>query len=229
MSAILEAESISKRYPTRSGELSIIEDVSLALDAGDSAAIMGPSGAGKSTLLNIIAGLEPPSGGTIRLGGVDPFSLSERELARFRNHSVGFIFQEHHLLPQCSVLENVLVPTLADADGPDRMDRALQLLDRVGLADRLEHRPAELSGGERQRVAIARALINEPLLLVADEPTGNLDGRTAGAIADLLLEVHRDRVGGAEGVLVVVTHSEALAGRFDRRWQLADGTLTHKE
>jgi len=225
VSAILQAESISKRYPTHSGELSILEDVSLALEAGDSAAIMGPSGAGKSTLLNIIAGLEPPSGGTIRLGGVDPFSLSERELARFRNHSVGFIFQEHHLLPQCSVLENVLVPTLADADGPDRMDRARRLLDRVGLADRLEHRPAELSGGERQRVAIARALINEPLLLVADEPTGNLDGRTAGAIADLLLEVHRDRVGGAEGVLVVVTHSEALAGRFDRRWRLADGTL----
>ena len=221
--ATLLAESICKSFPTRTRELVILRDISLTLHAGESAAIMGPSGSGKSTLLNIFGTLEPPTSGRVTLNGTNPFDLPERELARFRNRRVGFIFQEHHLLPQCSVLENVLLPTLAqkhEAEG-DGLDRARTLLDRVGLSDRLDHRPAELSGGERQRVAIARALINRPSLLLADEPTGNLDRSAAGAVADLLVEVHREE--GA--ILIVVTHSERLAERFARRWELNDGRL----
>jgi lipoprotein-releasing system ATP-binding protein len=217
----LRAEAIGKRYPTRSGDLVILRDISLTLGAGESAAIMGPSGSGKSTLLNILGTLEPPSSGRVAFDGCDPFTLSERELARFRNRRVGFIFQEHHLLPQCSVLENVLLPTLAERGDQDALPRARQLLDRVGLSQRLDHRPAELSGGERQRVAIARALINRPLLVLADEPTGNLDRASAESVGSLLLEVHREE--GA--VLVVVTHSEKLAERLGRRWELMDATL----
>ncbi len=221
MSATLTCESVQKSFPTRSGELQVLSAVDLTLSAGESVAIMGPSGSGKSTLLNIIGTLEAPTSGRVLIEGRDPFDLSESDLARFRNERIGFIFQEHHLLPQCSVLENVLIPTLARSDGSDGLERARQLLDRVGLSDRLDHRPAELSGGERQRVAIARSLINRPALLLADEATGNLDGKTADAIADLLVEVFRD-----EGVaLVVVTHSEKLAARFDRRVELSEGAL----
>jgi lipoprotein-releasing system ATP-binding protein len=182
---------------------------------------MGPSGSGKSTLLNMLGTLEPPSSGKVSIGGTDPFALGERDLARFRNHNIGFIFQEHHLLPQCSVLENVLLPTLADRNNRDRLQRAKELLDRVSLSNRLEHRPAELSGGERQRVAIARALINGPSLLLADEPTGNLDRKTAEGVADLMSEVHREE----NVILLVVTHSQQLAERFDKRWELVDGVL----
>lgn len=221
MSATLQAEGIAKRFPTRSGELIVLRDVALALSAGESVAIMGPSGSGKSTLLNVLGTLEAPSAGRVTIGGTNPFELSERDLARFRNQRIGFIFQEHHLLPQCSVLENVLIPTLAHAGGSDGLERGRTLLDRVGLSARLDHRPAELSGGERQRVAIARSLINRPLLLLADEATGNLDAQTADRVADLLVEVHRDE----QVALVVVTHSEKLADRFDRRVELSDGTL----
>jgi len=218
---MLEATRLCKSYPTRSGELAVVRDVSLALRRGDSAVIMGPSGSGKSTLLNMIGTLEPPTSGSVSIDGTDPFTLGERELARFRNRHLGFVFQEHHLLPQCSVIENVLLPTLAHRDNPDRLDRARALLNRVGLSDRLEHRPPELSGGERQRVAIARALINEPSVLLADEPTGNLDRKTAETVADLMAEVHRE-----EGVvLLVVTHSQQLAERFEKRWELVDGLL----
>ena len=218
----LEAKSLGKEYPTRSGPLVVLRDVSLALATGESAVIMGPSGSGKSTLLNIVGTLEPPTRGHLTLAGCDPFSLPESELAAFRNRQVGFIFQDHHLLPQCSVLENVLVPTLAARGGDDVADRARGLLERVGLGDRLEHRPAELSGGERQRVAVARALINRPMLLLADEPTGNLDRKTAEAVAGLLLELHRSE----NTILVVVTHSPGLAEHFARRYELVDGVLS---
>jgi lipoprotein-releasing system ATP-binding protein len=218
---MLNADSIHKRYPTRAGELSVLRDVSLELRTGESAVIVGPSGSGKSTLLNILGTLEPPTEGRVGLNGCDPFSLSPTELARFRNRHVGFVFQEHHLLPQCSVFENTLLPTLVEKRGDDVVGRARELLERVGLAERLDHRPAELSGGERQRVAIARALINRPKLLLADEPTGNLDRKTATRVGDLLVELHHD----LDLVLLIVTHSETLAQRVDRKYELADGTL----
>ncbi len=218
---MLKAESIQKRYPTRGDELTVLRDVSLALDVGESAVILGPSGSGKTTLLNILGTLEPPTEGRVVLDGCDPYLLSPRQLARFRNRRVGFIFQDHHLLPQSSVLENVLLPTLTEARDEDMAVRARELLERVGLGQRLEHRPAELSGGERQRVAIARALINRPKLVLADEPTGNLDRKTAERVGELLAELHRDR----DLVLLVVTHSETLAQRFARKYELVDGTL----
>jgi len=219
----LHADSICKSFLARGRELVILRDVNLTLSAGESAAIMGPSGSGKSTLLNILGTLEPPSSGRVTLDGANPFELPESDLARFRNRRVGFIFQEHHLLPQCTVLENVLLPTLTEkheTEGDD-LDRARRLLDRVGLSDRLDHRPGELSGGERQRVAIARALVNRPSLLLADEPTGNLDRSTAATVATLLSEVHREE----DAILIVVTHSEPLAEKFGRRWELNDGQL----
>lgn len=220
----LKVEALRKSFPTRSGELEILRDLSLTLEAGEAVSIMGPSGSGKSTLLNILGTLEPPTSGSVTIAGENPFALGESALARFRNRRVGFVFQEHHLLPQCSALENVLLPTLADTGGSDRLDRAKMLLDRVGLSARLEHRPAELSGGERQRVAIARALINEPALVLADEPTGNLDRTSAGGVADLLGELPR-----RDGVtLIVVTHSSDLADRFARRLELDDGSLTDR-
>ena len=221
MAISLHAESIDKSFPTRTGNLVVLRGVSLTLSTGESAVIMGPSGSGKSTLLNILGTLEPPSGGRVTIEGCDPYNLSERELAEFRNQRVGFIFQDQHLLGQCCVLENVLLPTLAKSGGQDATQRARDLLDRVGLSDRLDHRPAELSGGERQRVAIARALINRPALVLADEPTGNLDQKTANRIAALLSEIHRDE----DVTLVVVTHSPDLANRFEHRFDVVDETL----
>ena len=200
----------------------MLREVSLTLAAGESIAIMGPSGSGKSTLLNILGTLETPDEGRVTLDDCDPFGLSQRELARFRNRRIGFVFQDHHLLPQCSVVENVLLPTLADRQGPSELDRARELLDRVGLSDRLEHHPAELSGGEKQRVAIARALIRRPSLVLADEPTGNLDRSAADKVAELLSELPRQD----ESALIVVTHSERLAGRFSRVFDLTDAALT---
>jgi len=220
----LIARNIEKRFHSGAGELTILDGASLELTSGESLAIMGPSGSGKSTLLNIIGTLETPTGGEVVIDGCDPFALSETDLARFRNQTIGFVFQEHHLLPQCSVLENVLLPTLADPDSPDAEQRARELLDRVGLADRLDHRPAQLSGGERQRVAIARALINNPSVLLADEPTGNLDVKTAETIADLLTEIHH----GENTILIVVTHSQKLANRYDRCVELVAGKLESK-
>jgi lipoprotein-releasing system ATP-binding protein len=221
--AVLRAEKVSKRYPTRDGELTVLRGIDFAATGGESVAIMGPSGSGKSTLLNILGTLENPSDGAVTLNGDNPFALGEVELAAFRNRRIGFIFQEHHLLPQCTALENVLVPALAP---PQRaaapLDRARSLLARVGLSARSGHRPAELSGGERQRVAIARALIHDPLVLLADEPTGNLDRRTAEEVADLLLSLHAER----GNILVTVTHSADLARRFCRRLEMNDGYLT---
>src|SRR5262245_61548852 len=174
----LVVRHLGKDYPTRTGPLSVLRDVDLDLGRGDALAVMGPSGSGKSTLLHILGTLDTPTRGTVRLDGQDPFALPERALADFRNRHVGFVFQDHHLLPQCSVLENVLIPTLVGRHDGEAPARARRLLERVGLGDRLEHRPAELSGGERQRVAVARALIHKPALLLADEPTGNLDRHT---------------------------------------------------
>src|SRR5687768_41145 len=183
---MLQVQNISKSYTTPRGELPILANVSLTLARGQAAAIMGPSGSGKSTLLYILGALDPPSSGTVTLEGTDPYTLNERDQAAFRNQHIGFVFQDHSLLPQCSVLENVLTPTLV-APAADRTTgrdeaHARDLLQQVGLGDRLEHRPGELSGGEKQRAAIARALIRDPLLLLCDEPTGNLDAASADVV-----------------------------------------------
>mgnify|MGYP005837714389 FL=1 len=213
----LSVENLGKEYPTRSGPLPVLRDISFTLQPGEALAIMGPSGSGKSTLLHILGTLDTPTTGRVTLEGVDPFRLRERELAAFRNRRIGFVFQDHHLLPQCNVLENVLIPTLVSGRPAAEMERrARQLLERVGLSQRLEHRPAELSGGERQRVALARALILQPLLVLADEPTGNLDADSAALVADLLEELHRQE----RNILIVVTHSVELARRFPRRADL---------
>jgi lipoprotein-releasing system ATP-binding protein len=218
---LLRAESIQKTYPTRSGDLIVLQDVDLALEPGQSAVVMGPSGSGKSTLLNILGTLDPPTQGTVSIDGENPYTLNGDRLAGFRNRRIGFVFQEHHLLPQCNVLDNVVLPTLAHGGSDDAVARACDLLERVGLQDRRDHLPSELSGGERQRVALARALINRPRLVLADEPTGNLDRRTADRIGELLSQLHQDE----KAVLVVVTHSEALADRFQFRYELEDGRL----
>ena len=214
---------LCKEYVTAAGSLTVLKRVNLALHGGDALAVTGPSGSGKSSLLFVLGGLERPTQGSVRLRGHDVFAANETELAAWRHQSVGFVFQEHHLLPQCTVLENVLIPRLA---GPgttvEDVTRATKLLERVGLQQRIEHRPAQLSGGERQRVAVCRALINRPALLLADEPTGNLDRENADSIGSLLLELSRD-VGS---VLICVTHSADLAARFPRRAELRDGVLT---
>ena len=217
----LQARDLTRDYPTRAEPLRILRGVSLTLARGDALAVTGPSGTGKSTLLHIFGALDWPTGGEVLINGRNPFALPEPELAAFRNREIGFVFQEHYLLPQCSVLENVLVPTIVAADASGVAERARMLLDRVGLAKRLDHRPAELSGGERQRVAIARALINRPTLLLCDEPTGNLDRVTARAVADVILEMAR----AENATLVVVTHSTELAARLPRRMELVEGKL----
>ena len=222
VAAELVVENVAKEYPTPAEPLRILAGVSLSLRRGENVAILGPSGSGKSTLLSILGTLEPPSSGSVRLAGKDPFAFNEADLAAFRRDNIGFVFQEHHLLPQCTVLENVLVPFLADGSASEEdQRRATDLLNRVGLAERLTHRPAELSGGERQRVAIARALVREPLLLLADEPTGNLDRTTAHSIANLLLELQAER----NAILVVVTHSEAMAASLQHRMEIDSGKL----
>lgn len=218
---MLEVSQLSKAYPTPRGPLTVLSGISLSLQRGDAVAIMGPSGSGKSTLLYILGALEEPSAGTVTLDGRNPFQLAERELAAFRNQAIGFVFQDHCLLPQCSVLENVLVPTLVTKNDFGYPERARELLKQVGLSDRLDHRPSELSGGEKQRVALARSLIRKPLLLLCDEPTGNLDEASADAVASLLLEVHRREA----TMLVVVTHSAALASRFQVRYELRHANL----
>ena len=218
---MLKVENVSKEYPTPREPLKIISNISLALSRGDAVSIMGPSGSGKSTLLYIMGALEPPSSGTVTLDGRNPFQLKEKELAAFRNQEIGFIFQDHCLLPQCSVLENVLTPTIVSAEAGDSAERARQLLKQVGLGDRLDHRPAKLSGGEKQRVSLARALITKPKLLLCDEPTGNLDHKAADVVASLLLELHQQQ----ETILVVVTHSAELAARFPLRYELTDHEL----
>ncbi len=224
MPDLLEAKNISKSYSTPRGPLPILSGVSLTLDAGDAISIIGPSGTGKSTLLYILGALEPPSSGEVTLDGRNPFTLSEKDVSEFRNRQVGFVFQDHCLLPQCTVLENVLLPTMVANDKSDVQQHARQLLDQVGLSHRLDHRPSELSGGEKQRVAIARAMIHSPKLLLCDEPTGNLDRHTAAQVADVLVEINR----ASKNILIVVTHSAELAGRFPKVLELVEGQLVSK-
>ncbi len=220
---MLEARNLSKEYPTPAGPVRILSEIDLSLNAGDSVSIVGPSGSGKSTLLYILGALEPPTSGTVLLSGRNPFELDDENLAALRNGQVGFVFQDHHLLPQCTVLENVLIPTLVVADPDGKAERrALELLDRVGLGHRIHHCPHELSGGEKQRVALARALVRKPQLVLCDEPTGNLDHDTTEAVASLLLELHRCE----QTILIVVTHNLDLASRFTLKYRLSD---THLE
>jgi lipoprotein-releasing system ATP-binding protein len=218
---MLRVDRLTKEYPTPRGPLTVLSDVSFSLAPGDAAAVMGPSGSGKSSLLYVLGALEPPSSGTMTLDGQDPCALAPAALAAFRNTAIGFVFQDHCLLPQCTVLENVLIPTLvARSDGDDTV-RARLLIDQVGLGDRIDHRPGELSGGERQRVAIARALIRRPRLLLCDEPTGNLDRAAADNVASLLVDLHQRQ----QSILIVVTHSVQLASRFPIRFELIDRQL----
>jgi len=221
---LLEVINLSKDYSTPRGPLPVLTAVSLKLSRGEAAAIMGPSGSGKSTLLHILGALDQPSSGSVTLDGNNPFELDEKALARFRNQKIGFVFQDHCLLPQCSVLENVLVPTLVSQSANRHTERARKLIDQVGLSERIEHRPAELSGGEKQRVALARALINEPLLLLCDEPTGNLDRKAAEVVASLLLELHARQ----NTILVVVTHSIELASRLPISFELVENELVRR-
>ena len=223
---MLEVEDITKEYPTPKQPLVVLAGISFELQPGESLAILGPSGSGKSTLLAILGALDQPTSGRVKLGPVNPFELDVEGLAEYRRQRVGFVFQDHHLLPQLSVLENVLTPLLADGrPTSDDQKLAEQLLDRVGLAERLTHRPAELSGGERQRVAIARAMIRSPELLLADEPTGNLDADTAEKVLDTLLELQQEQ----NSLLVAVTHSEALAGRLQQQKLIREGRLVSRD
>lgn len=222
---MLKVSDVGKSYATPRGPLTVLTSVSFTLSPGDAAAITGPSGSGKSSLLYMLGALEPPSEGAITLSGRNPFTLSPAEVADFRNTEIGFVFQDHCLLPQCSVLENVLVPTLVARKGGhnsgDDAQRAMACLDQVGLRERLDHRPGELSGGEKQRVAIARALVRQPKLVLCDEPTGNLDQASASTVASLLLDLHARQ----RNILIVVTHSERLAAQFPIRFEIADGRL----
>ncbi|MEO1992911.1 MAG: ABC transporter ATP-binding protein [Pirellulales bacterium] len=220
---MLIASNLTKAFQTPQGSLAILNNVSLSLSRGEAAAIMGPSGSGKSTLLYILGALDPPSSGTVTLDNQNLYELNEKDASAFRNQQVGFVFQDHSLLPQCSVLENVLTPTLIGHEKSpiEYQTRARELLDKVDLGHRLDHRPSQLSGGEKQRVAIARALVCQPTLLLCDEPTGNLDQRNAESVAELLLSLHRSE----RTVLVVVTHSTDLANRFSQRLSLVDGRL----
>ncbi len=220
----LVVNDVTKTYPTRAESLEVLRGVTFSLAPGENLAIVGASGSGKSTLLSILGALETPTSGTVRLRGDDPFAFqsADARLAHFRNRQIGFVFQDHHLLPQCSVLENVLLPTIADEmRAKDIEGHARALIERVGLENRIHHRPGELSGGERQRAAIARALINSPTLVLADEPTGNLDRTTAAEIGRLLLETQAER----RTMLIVVTHSPDLAGLMTRRLALDQGKL----
>lgn len=216
----LQLKAVYKSYGTETRPVEVLKGVDFEMSAGQALVITGPSGCGKSTLLHLIGTLDTPTSGKIEINGQDPNSFSEPDLAKFRNAKIGFVFQDHYLLPQYTVLENVLIPTVAFKNGQaDSESRASTLLEKVGLSDRIDHLPAELSGGERQRVAIARALINQPNILLCDEPTGNLDRKTAHSVADLFFELHKDE----KNILIVVTHSLDLANRFERRFELQEG------
>ncbi|MFK8112112.1 MAG: ABC transporter ATP-binding protein [Rubripirellula sp.] len=218
----LVVRGLAKSFPTAGEPLVVLKDVSLELATSDSVAIVGPSGSGKSTLLQILGTLDQPDAGEVLIDDLNPFSLKEKALAKFRNEKVGFIFQDHHLLPQLTVIENVLVPTLATGKpSDDDLSHAEGLLESVGLADRLGHLPGELSGGERERVAIARALLMRPALILADEPTGNLDRKTADTITELLLNLQRS----SGAILIAVTHSVTLAEAMGQQKELLDGRL----
>jgi len=218
----LEAIDIRKVYPTASEDIVVLDGVSFSMNAGENLAIIGPSGSGKSTLLQILGTLDAPTSGIVRIGGQDPYQLNENQQARFRNERIGFIFQDHHLLPQWNVLENTLLPALATGKPtPEIRQRAISLLERVGLKHRLSHLPSQLSGGERERVAVARALVLRPTVILADEPTGNLDHESAENVSRLLLEVPQEE----NTVLIVVTHSSSLAAQMQKRFELRNRKL----
>ncbi len=219
----LVVHNLQKEYPTPAAPLVVLRGVSFSLAGGDTLAIVGPSGSGKSTLLNILGTLDRPTAGSISLNGIDPFSYSPAKLARFRSERVGFVFQDHHLLPQCTAIENVLIASMAAGRvTEEHAKRAAELLRRVGLEGRTTHLPGELSGGERQRVAVARALMNQPKMLLADEPTGNLDARTGLEVGNLLKELSAQ----SSAILIVVTHSPTLAAMFAKQMGMQDGVLT---
>jgi lipoprotein-releasing system ATP-binding protein len=220
--SVLEVDQVTKAYSSPTGPVRVLESIDLRLAPGERATVMGPSGSGKSTLLSILGALDEPTSGRVRLDGVDPFAGTSAERAAFRNRRIGFVFQEHHLLDGCTALDNVVLPALASGSVTGAIEeRGRALLTRVGLAARTGHFPGELSGGERQRVAVARALLLEPRLLLADEPTGQLDAHAAEAIADLLVELAAE----VHGMLVVVTHAEAIAARVGGIRRLVDGRL----
>jgi lipoprotein-releasing system ATP-binding protein len=214
---LLEVKNLTKEYPMPGKRLVVLSDIDFTLNDAESASIVGPSGSGKSTFLYILGALEPPSSGWVTLDGRNPYGMNEKEVAAFRNQEIGFVFQDHHLLPQCSVLENVLIPTLVAPPDNSLTKRAEDLLEQVGLTERIHHRPHELSGGEKQRVALARALILKPRLVLCDEPTGNLDHESAETVILLLLDLHRSR----GNMLIVVTHNLEIAERFDRKFKLS--------
>jgi lipoprotein-releasing system ATP-binding protein len=218
----LVVQHVRKEFQTQNAPLVVLNDVSLSMNSGESAAILGPSGSGKSTLLHIIGSLEPPTAGQVVLDDTELFGLDERQMAQFRNQSIGFIFQDHHLLPELSLLENVMIPALAEGElsSADR-EWAMELIERVGLTDRQSHRPGELSGGERGRAAIARALMQRPAILLADEPTGNLDHKTAAMVLEVLLQLQEQE----QTMLMVVTHSLTVAAKMGSQFELVDGCL----
>lgn len=225
MPADLRLQDVRKSFGTTERVVEVLRGISFELVRGEALAIMGPSGSGKSTLLHLIGTLDVPTSGTIEIEGKNPAGFPEPELAHFRNRAIGFVFQDHHLLPQYSVLENVLIPSLVrKAENEDPEKRARELLEKVGLSQRLGHRPSELSGGERQRVAVARALLNRPRLLLCDEPTGNLDRTNAQAVASLLFDLHQQE----RNVIIVVTHSQEIAERFHHRVELNEGKIVPK-
>ena len=222
---VLKLEKIHKQYESADrSPVEVLKGVSLTVKRGDSIAIVGPSGCGKSTLLNILGSLDSPTSGNIQLDGQELSNLSEQELAAVRNQKIGFIFQSHHLLPQCSILENVLVPTLAEKGKAslDAIERAKRLLESSGLEHRLTHRPFQLSGGECQRVAVVRALINQPSLILADEPTGALDHSNAETMTELLVKLNRED----QATLIVVTHSMELAAKMETTYKLQNGIFS---
>jgi lipoprotein-releasing system ATP-binding protein len=223
VTAFIEVRALSKSYVAGARKLSVLRDLDLSMAPGEMLAVVGASGVGKSTLLHVLGGLDAVDGGTVRIGDVDLRALSDAELVAFRNRHVGFVFQFHHLLPEFTALENTEMPMrIGRRPAAERRTRATQLLSRVGLAERLDHRPGMLSGGEQQRVAIARALVMQPSLLLADEPTGDLDEHTADTLHDLLREMHRE-----SGLTsIIATHNPRLAAACDRVLRLEDGRLT---
>ena len=223
---LIEADDLTKRFPTGGGEeLEVLSSLSMAVARGEVVAVVGESGTGKSTLLHLLGALDRPTAGTVRFRGADLFEKDDEALASFRNREIGFVFQFHHLLPEFTALENAAMPALIQQQKlRDAQPRAMELLDALGIAERSDHRPSELSGGEKQRVAVARALMNAPALVLADEPTGNLDTKTAGGLHDEMVRLSRER----EQTFVLVTHNLTLADRADRVLHLRDGRL-HEE
>jgi lipoprotein-releasing system ATP-binding protein len=219
---MLAANKLSKDYTVAGKQLTVLAEIDLSVESGSALSIIGPSGSGKSTLLYALGALEPPSSGTVTLDGDNPYAMDAGALAAFRNRKIGFVFQDHHLLPQCNVMENVLIPTLVAPPDSSAESRAHDILEQVGLSSRIRHHPHELSGGEKQRVALARALIMQPRLLLCDEPTGNLDRDSTETIISLIMQIHRRQ----NNILIVVTHNLDVAGKFEMQYKLTNAHLS---